>query len=85
VLSAENWNQMFIPSGFAHGMRTLVADTEVVYKVSAHYAPTHDMGLYWNDPDLAIDWGVTPAEVHLSAKDAAQPALRDLPAYFTYS
>ena len=84
VLSAERWNQLFIPVGFAHGLRTLLPKTEVIYKVSAHYAPDYDMGVYWNDPELGIDWGVNAKEALVSEKDCRQPLLRDLPEYFKY-
>ena len=84
VLSAENWHQLFVPVGFAHGFVTLAPDTEVIYKVSNLYAPQNDKGLLWNDPALGIDWGFTDDTATLSAKDKVQPRLADLPAYFTY-
>jgi dTDP-4-dehydrorhamnose 3,5-epimerase len=84
-LSAEKWNQLFVPKGFAHGFCTLEDDTEVVYKVSAHYAPEHDFGVLWNDPALAIAWPVAAANAIVSEKDARQPRLADLPTYFTVS
>ncbi len=81
-MSAEAWNQIYVPVGFAHGLCTLEPDTEVVYKVSAPYAPAHDKGLLWNDPALGIEWPVAPDAAILSAKDKIQPSLADLPAYF---
>jgi dTDP-4-dehydrorhamnose 3,5-epimerase len=82
VISAEAWNQILVPVGFAHGLLTLEPDTEVLYKVTNYYSPQHDLGLLWNDPALAIAWPVTEADAILSAKDKVQPRLADLPAYF---
>lgn len=84
VISVAEWNQIFVPAGFAHGLLTLENDTEVIYKVSNYYSPEHDKGLLWNDPDLGIDWQVSEREVILSEKDRHQPRLRDLPEYFVY-
>ena len=83
-LSAEEWNQLFVPKGFAHGYATLEPNTEFLYKVSAPYAPEHDKGLLWNDPALGIDWGIPVSAAILSAKDKVQPKLAELPAYFHY-
>ncbi len=82
VISADEWNQILVPVGFAHGLLTLEPDTEVLYKVTNYYAPQHDLGLLWNDPALGIAWPVSEADAVLSAKDKAQPRLADLPAYF---
>ena len=84
-LSARNWSQLWVPKGFAHGFVTLEPDTEVVYKVTADYAPDCDRGMAWDDPDLAIAWPVTAATAHLSPKDTTHPRLKDLPRYFTYA
>jgi dTDP-4-dehydrorhamnose 3,5-epimerase len=84
-LSAENWRQLFVPEGFAHGFCTLEADTEVLYKVSAPYAPDHDKGLMWNDPALAIGWPVEAGEAVVSDKDRAHPRLAELELVFTHS
>jgi dTDP-4-dehydrorhamnose 3,5-epimerase len=84
VISADNWNQILVPTGFAHGLVTLEPGTEVLYKVSEVYSPEHDKGLLWNDEALGIAWPVNEAEAILSAKDKRQPKLADLPAYFRY-
>jgi dTDP-4-dehydrorhamnose 3,5-epimerase len=76
-LSAENWAQLYIPAGFAHGFCTLQPDTEVLYKVDAGYVPTHDTGVLWSDPDIAIVWPEIAAPATLSMKDRALPMLRD--------
>lgn len=81
-ISADDRKQVFIPVGFAHGFCTLEADTHVFYKVSDVYSPPHDLGIAWDDPDLAIDWPVAPDEATLSDKDRRMPAFSSLPAYF---
>jgi dTDP-4-dehydrorhamnose 3,5-epimerase len=79
LLSAENWKQIFIPVGFAHGFVTLEPNTEVLYKVTAPYAPQQERGFRWNDPDVGIEWsGVTESTAILSAKDKAYPPLKDV-------
>lgn len=77
-LSAENWRQLFIPVGFAHGFITLEPDTEVLYKVTALYSAPHDRGLAFDDPDLGINWPLPPGGPLLSEKDRRWPGLRDL-------
>lgn len=79
-LSAENHRQLLLPRGFGHGFVTLTDAVEVLYKADSPYAPEAEGGVRWNDPDLAIDWGVT-APV-LSAKDEALPRLKDADAGF---
>jgi dTDP-4-dehydrorhamnose 3,5-epimerase len=84
TLSAAEWNQIFIPEGFAHGFCTLEPDTEVIYKVSSYYSAAHDRGLAWNDPNLGIAWPLTAEEAILSDRDWKHPVLGDLPRYFRY-
>ena len=82
VLSAENWQQLWVPPGFAHGYCTLEANTEVIYKVTEYYSPAHDRGILWDDPALGIPWPVTRATAHLSDKDKIQPVLASVTALF---
>ena len=76
-ISAEKWNQIFVPKGFAHGFVTLEPDSEVIYKVSAPYSPEHDRAIRFNDPDIAIEWPCESNMIQLSVKDAAAPYLKD--------
>ena len=78
-LSAENKRQLWVPAGFAHGFSVLSEMAEVQYKVTEFYAPETERCVIWNDPDLAIDWGVK--EPLLAAKDLAGKRLRDAEAF----
>lgn len=79
-LSAENGRQLLVPRGFAHGFRTLVSDTEVLYKVDGFYDRASERGIRFDDGDLGIDWG-PPADILLSAKDRELPSFRDAGAF----
>ncbi len=74
-LSAQNWLQLLVPRGFAHGYQTLTPDAEVLYKASAPYAPSAEGGILWSDPALGIDWPIDAAEATLNARDLAWPTL----------
>ena len=70
-------NQIFVPTGFAHGFVTLQPNTEVLYKVSTYYSPSHERGIRFSDPKLAIDWGIDAESAILSSRDRDHPTLAD--------
>ncbi|RST30809.1 dTDP-4-dehydrorhamnose 3,5-epimerase [Sphingomonas ginkgonis] len=76
-LSAEQWNQLLVPVGFAHGFVTLEPGTEVQYKVTHCYSPADERVIRFDDPAIGIDWPVDSVEVTLSAKDRSAPLLAD--------
>ena len=76
-LSAENGAQLWVPRGFLHGFLTLEPHCDVLYKVDGPYAPECEGAVRFDDPDLAIDWGIDVGRVALSPKDAAAQAFRD--------
>lgn len=78
TLSADEWNQLLVPAGFAHGFLTLEPDTEVQYKVTAPYSAEHDRAIRWNDPQIGVEWPLSAEELTLSPKDEAAPLLSDI-------
>jgi dTDP-4-dehydrorhamnose 3,5-epimerase len=76
TLSAENFWQMYVPIGFAHGFCVLSEVAEVEYKCTAFYEPECERGLLWNDPDVGIAWPIDNPV--LSERDKRHPRLRDL-------
>jgi dTDP-4-dehydrorhamnose 3,5-epimerase len=75
-LSAESFGQYYIPVGFAHGFSVLSPVAEIEYKCTDIYDPAGQIGIAWNDPALAIPWGV--ASPILSDRDRTNPVLRDV-------
>jgi dTDP-4-dehydrorhamnose 3,5-epimerase len=76
MLSAENFLQLYVPPGFAHGFVVTSDAAQFEYKCTDFYDGQDEITIAWNDPDLAIPWPVTnPA---LSTRDAAAPRLRDV-------
>ncbi|PTT54087.1 dTDP-4-dehydrorhamnose 3,5-epimerase [Aeromonas sp. HMWF014] len=66
-LSAENKRQLWIPEGFAHGFLTLSESAEFLYKTTDYYHRESEGSIYWNDPDINIEWPIEGAL--LSEKD----------------
>ncbi|MCU0830697.1 MAG: dTDP-4-dehydrorhamnose 3,5-epimerase [Rhizobiaceae bacterium] len=83
-LSADKWNQLYIPEGFAHGFLTLTPDVEFVYKVSAPYSKAHDRSIRFDDPAIGIDWPVVSTGLTLSDKDRNALVLAEVDTGFTY-
>jgi dTDP-4-dehydrorhamnose 3,5-epimerase len=82
VLSAQNGCLLYLPVGFAHGFCVLSEEADVVYKVTAEYAPELDRGIIWNDPEIDIRWPVHNPTV--SPKDAKLPSLKSSDNDFLY-
>lgn len=83
-LTASNHEQLWVPEGFLHGFSTLEPDTIVQYKCTNYYSPEADGNVFWNDPDLDIDWGINPDDAVLSAKDVKAPLFAAFTSPFQY-
>jgi len=84
VLSGDNYLQLYIPRGFAHGFAVRSETADFLYKCSDYYDASDDRGVLWNDPEIGIDWQ-TPSPI-LSNKDSgylplSQVARDQLPGY----
>ncbi len=75
-LAEDNYRQLWIPIGFAHGFLVLSEIADFLYKSTDYYAPEHERCILWNDPEIGIEWP-TDHEPTLSAKDRAGELLRD--------
>lgn len=76
-LSADRYNAVLVPKGFAHGFCALSETAIVSYLVDSPYAPQAECGLAWDDPQLAIPWPLHGAPI-VSAKDRRWPRLAQL-------
>jgi dTDP-4-dehydrorhamnose 3,5-epimerase len=83
ILSPEHNNQLWVPPGFGHGFCTLEPNSVISYRVTSYYSAEHDKGVAWDDPQIGIDWPAIADRETLSAKDRTQPALAELPSYFS--
>ena len=68
--------QLFIPDGFGHGLCVLSDTADVLYRVSSYYDPTLELGIAWDDPEIAVDWPVR--EPVLSERDRSAPQLTEV-------
>lgn len=76
TLSADTFRQLYVPGGFAHGFSVLSDTAEVIYKCTEYYEPADELGIAWDDPALAIGWGVE--RPILSDRDRQHPPLAAL-------
>lgn len=77
-LSEDNFLQLFIPRGFAHGYAVLSPVAVFQYKTDNFYCPESEGAIMWNDPVLAIDWQLPASDIILSDKDKVNPLFADL-------
>jgi len=82
VLSETNKKQFFIPKGFAHAFLVLSNEAIFSYKVDNVYAPKFDSGVFWDDPELNINWGINKSEIIISEKDLNLKLLKNLESPF---
>ena len=74
-LSEENFRQLWIPPGFAHGFLALTDLADVLYKTTNYYAPDLDRSVRWDDPEIGIEWPLDRMTPIVSPKDQGAPSL----------
>ncbi|MFB9953198.1 dTDP-4-dehydrorhamnose 3,5-epimerase [Rhizobium puerariae] len=84
TLSADEWNQILVPKGYAHGFMTLEDHTEVIYKVTDYYAADCDRSIRYNDPAIGISWPELGGGYELSEKDQRAPLLNETDTGFSF-
>ncbi len=77
VLSAKNKRQLLIPKGFAHGFSVLSEKAEVLYKCDEFYNKQSEAGIFYNDPELNIDWHIPAEYAVVSDKDRILPVFAE--------
>ena len=83
ILSEENKNLLYVPTGFAHGFCVISEVAEVIYKTTNIYSAEAEAGIIWNDQDLNIEWSIKKPT--LSAKDEKWPSLKNADIKFYYT
>lgn len=77
LLTGEKMNAIYIPAGFAHAFLALSDEVQFLYKCSEFYDAADEGGVFWNDPALAVPWGVD--KPLLSKRDAEFLPLANIP------
>lgn len=84
-LTEDNKRQLFVPRGFAHGFVVLSEMVIFQYKCDNLYSPQNEGAIAWDDPDLGIDWIVSPDKIVLSEKDRLHKRLKDADYFFDFN
>ena len=82
LLSAENKKQLLVPQGFAHGFSVISETASVMYKCDQFYNKASEGGIRYDDPSLAIDWGMDLKEAIVSEKDQILPFIENCNSQF---
>jgi dTDP-4-dehydrorhamnose 3,5-epimerase len=75
ILDGKKHNMLYVPEGMAHGFLAL-EDALFVYKCTQYYHQPSEAGIIWNDPELAIDWGIKHPII--SEKDMNLPGFKEV-------
>lgn len=67
-LTANSYQQLWVPPGFAHGFKVKSQYAILLYKVTQHWFPNDENIILWNDPELSIDWKIDSLPI-ISPKD----------------
>jgi len=78
ILDEDEAKSLWIPPGFLHGFLSLEDNTLFAYKVTGFYDKTGELGVRWDDPDLAIEWPLNRDELIVSEKDQQLPFLNEI-------
>ncbi len=77
-LSAENQKQLLIPRGFLHGFSVLSESAIFFYKCDNSYCKEAEIGVRFDDENLAIDWQIPPDKASVSEKDLILGSLKEI-------
>ncbi len=83
VLSPGEWDQIYVPEGFAHCYCTLEDNSEVIFKLGHPYVPDFARGFAWNDESLDISWPFDASECTVLERDMERPKFKDLKEFFS--
>lgn len=77
-LTEDEMSMVYCPVGFAHGFCVVSDTADVMYKQSNYYADETERGIRYDDPDVGIEWPLSPDKLIPSERDAAAPRLQDI-------